>query len=98
MGQEFGQGVAGDFSISPVIYRGHSLVAGWAGLGREGGGAVTKMASSAGMLFKDGLAQLGLLTEAPTGDLSGTGVSGYLNFLLSVQDSHREYLKRPGRK
>lgn len=50
MGQEFGQGVAGDSSISPVIYRGHSLIAGWAGLGRKGG-AVTKMASSAGMLF-----------------------------------------------
>lgn len=50
------------------------------------------------VLLKDGLAQLGLLTEAPTGDLSGTGVSDYLNFLLSVQGSHREYLKRPGRK
>lgn len=69
----------------------------WSGAGREGrvqdGFSGLYVAS-----VKDSSAQLGLLTGAPTGDLSGVGVSGYLNFLLSVQGSHREYLKRPGRK
>lgn len=69
----------------------------WTGAGRE----VCVQDGFSGLYVasaKEGSAQLGLLTGAPTGDLSGVGVSGYLNFLLSVQGSHREYLKRPGKK